>query len=48
VEEIFAQGHTFAAWKIKKDVGKKTLADVKRIEHELKEKEEPVEEKGVV
>jgi len=32
VEEIFAQGHTFATWKIKKDVGKKTLADVKRIE----------------
>lgn len=28
VEEIFKQGHTFAAWKIGKDVGKKTLEDV--------------------
>ncbi|KIY70281.1 general substrate transporter [Cylindrobasidium torrendii FP15055 ss-10] len=31
VEEIFAQGHTFSAWKIKKDVGKKSLGQV--IEH---------------
>jgi hypothetical protein len=31
VEEIFAQGHTFTAWQIKKDVGKKTLGDVKKI-----------------
>jgi hypothetical protein len=28
VEEIFKQGHTFSAWKIGKDVGKKTLDDV--------------------
>ena len=28
VEEIFNQGHTFAAWKIGKDVGKKTLQEV--------------------
>jgi len=28
VEEIFQQGHTFTAWKIGKDVGKKTLAEV--------------------
>jgi len=28
VEEIFAQGHVFTAWKIKSDVGKKTLDDV--------------------
>ena len=28
VEEIFQQGHTFSAWKIGKDVGKKTLAEV--------------------
>ena len=28
VEEIFKQGHTFSAWKIEKDVGKKTLKDV--------------------
>ena len=28
VEEIFNQGHTFSAWKIGKDVGKKTLKDV--------------------
>ncbi|QRW20714.1 Sugar (and other) transporter [Rhizoctonia solani] len=29
IEEIFAQGHTFAAWKIKNDVGHRTLAQVK-------------------
>jgi sugar porter (SP) family MFS transporter len=28
VEEIFKQGHTFTAWKIGKDVGKKTLKEV--------------------
>jgi hypothetical protein len=28
VEEIFNQGHTFTAWKIGKDVGKKTLKEV--------------------
>ncbi|PPR04607.1 hypothetical protein CVT24_011735 [Panaeolus cyanescens] len=28
VEEIFKQGHAFTAWKIGKDVGKKTLAEV--------------------
>ncbi|KAF9004361.1 general substrate transporter [Cyathus striatus] len=28
VEEIFKQGHTFTAWKIGKDVGKKTLQEV--------------------
>ncbi|PPQ93595.1 hypothetical protein CVT25_005475 [Psilocybe cyanescens] len=28
VEEIFQQGHTFTAWRIGKDVGKKTLAEV--------------------
>ena len=28
VEEIFNQGHTFSAWKIGKDVGKKTLKEV--------------------
>ena len=28
VEEIFNQGHTFSAWKIGKDVGKKTLNEV--------------------
>jgi len=34
VEEIFAQGHVFTAWKIKPDVGKKTLGDVLGKEHE--------------
>ncbi|PVG01236.1 general substrate transporter [Serendipita vermifera] len=29
VEEIFNQGHVFTAWKIKRDVGKKTLQEVK-------------------
>ena len=28
VEEIFKQGHVFSAWKIGKDVGKKTLEEV--------------------
>ncbi|KAJ7133994.1 general substrate transporter [Mycena crocata] len=28
VEEIFGQGHVFAPWKIGRDVGKKTLAEV--------------------
>lgn len=28
VEEIFQQGHVFSAWKIGKDVGKKTVQDV--------------------
>jgi sugar porter (SP) family MFS transporter len=28
VEDIFSQGHVFSAWKIKRNVGKKTLADV--------------------
>lgn len=28
IEDVFAQGHTFTAWKIKKDVGKKTLEEV--------------------
>lgn len=30
VEEIFKQGHVFSAWKIDKNVGKRTLADVKQ------------------
>lgn len=30
IEEVFSQGHTFAAWKIKRDVGKKTLQEVKK------------------
>jgi hypothetical protein len=28
VEEIFNQGHTFTAWKIGNNVGKKTLEEV--------------------
>lgn len=28
IEEVFNQGHAFAAWKVGKDVGKKTLQDV--------------------
>jgi len=28
VDEVFKQGHVFSAWAIKKDVGKKTLAEV--------------------
>lgn len=29
IEDVFNQGHVFTAWKIKSDVGKKTLAEVK-------------------
>ncbi|KAH8792959.1 hypothetical protein DL96DRAFT_1483595, partial [Flagelloscypha sp. PMI_526] len=28
MDEVFAVGHTFSAWKIGKDVGKKSVADV--------------------
>lgn len=28
IEEVFAQGHVFSPWKIGRDVGKKTLAEV--------------------
>lgn len=30
IEDVFAQGHMFTAWKIKPHVGLKTLEDVKR------------------
>lgn len=30
IEDVFAQGHVFTAWKIPKDVGKRSLTDVKR------------------
>lgn len=33
IEEVFAQGHVFTAWKIKSDVGRKTLEDVKGQSH---------------
>ena len=29
IEEVFAQGHMFTAWAIKRDVGQRTLEDVK-------------------
>ncbi|EIW77215.1 general substrate transporter [Coniophora puteana RWD-64-598 SS2] len=38
VEEIFAQGHMFQAWKIGRDVGKKNLAQVQNENAELNEK----------
>ena len=28
IEAVFAQGHVFAAWRIGRDVGRRTLADV--------------------
>jgi len=48
VEEIFNQGHTFSAWKIGKDVGKKTLEEVveKSKELETKQKAESFDEKN--
>lgn len=30
IEDVFSQGHAFTAWKIKRDVGKKTLQEVKK------------------
>ncbi|EIN05365.1 general substrate transporter [Punctularia strigosozonata HHB-11173 SS5] len=46
VEEIFDQGHVFTAWAIKRDVGKKTLEQVKnevRVhDYEGKDEKEPV------
>ncbi|KAM5544035.1 hypothetical protein V8D89_002221 [Ganoderma adspersum] len=29
IEDVFAQGHTFTAWNVKRDVGKRTLQDIK-------------------
>lgn len=37
VEEVFNQGHVFAAWKIKRDVGRKTLHDIKAAEGHVKD-----------
>jgi len=31
IEDVFSQGHPFQAWKVDKNVGKKTLADVKEV-----------------
>jgi len=36
IEEIFNQGHMFTAWKIGKDVGKKTLQEVVEKSQDLK------------
>ncbi|TCD64632.1 hypothetical protein EIP91_003834 [Steccherinum ochraceum] len=44
IEDVFAQGHVFTAWKVKRNVGKKTLQDVvgehdtDSHDHDLKEK----------
>ncbi|KAK0199886.1 general substrate transporter [Desarmillaria ectypa] len=43
VEEIFKQGHVFTAWKIKKDVGRRTLAEVVERSKEI----EPTEKHSV-
>ncbi|KLO06147.1 general substrate transporter [Schizopora paradoxa] len=43
IEEVFAQGHVFTAWKIKKDVGVKTLEDLKA---NKKDEKEYVDEKA--
>ncbi|EGN92513.1 hypothetical protein SERLA73DRAFT_191008 [Serpula lacrymans var. lacrymans S7.3] len=32
VEDIFAQGHTYSAWAISRDVGKKTVQDIRNAE----------------
>jgi len=38
IEDVFAQGHTFAAWKIKSNVGKKSLEEVLAREREIEGK----------
>lgn len=49
IEDVFSQGHTFTAWKIKRDVGKKSLQEVKRqaedaqLDHGFDEKEKTPE-----
>lgn len=41
IEEVFAQGHTFSAWKLSsKDIGKKTLAEVAHKDDNVKYHEE--------
>ena len=44
IEDVFAAGHVFTAWKIKSDVGKKTLEDVVNARHE--DEKHSVDEKG--
>ncbi|KAI0821278.1 general substrate transporter [Irpex lacteus] len=40
IEEVFAQGHTFSAWKIKRHVGQKTLDQVRQEQKGDKESHE--------
>ncbi|KDQ08027.1 hypothetical protein BOTBODRAFT_585605 [Botryobasidium botryosum FD-172 SS1] len=53
IEEVFAQGHAFSAWRIKSDVGKKTLGDVahgdksQKYETEVEHSESPTEKSPV-
>ncbi|RPD55059.1 general substrate transporter [Lentinus tigrinus ALCF2SS1-7] len=48
IEEVFAQGHIFTAWKIKRDIGKKTLQDIKADDkHEVHEVESHEEKSAV-
>ncbi|GLB40833.1 putative major facilitator superfamily, sugar transporter (TC 2.A.1.1) family protein [Lyophyllum shimeji] len=48
VEEIFAQGHTFTAWKISRDVGKKTVEEVvaKSKNLQIEKRDESLDEKS--
>ncbi|TCD66166.1 hypothetical protein EIP91_001720 [Steccherinum ochraceum] len=41
IEEVFAQGHIFTAWKVKRDVGKKTLRDVVEKDNDSHEADYP-------
>jgi hypothetical protein len=45
IEDVFASGHTFSAWNVKRDVGKKTLEEVEREAHTEKPRDEFLEEK---
>ena len=45
IEDVFSQGHAFAAWRVRRDVGTKTLEEVKgqakdaSFDHDYNEKE---------
>ncbi|CCA67037.1 probable high-affinity glucose transporter [Serendipita indica DSM 11827] len=46
IEEVFSQGHVFTAWKIKRNVGKKTLQDVKAVHQVHHSDHTEVDDKG--
>ncbi|KIY47175.1 general substrate transporter [Fistulina hepatica ATCC 64428] len=45
IEEVFAQGHVFTAWRIKRDVGRKTLEEVVKKAEAIETRDDSVDEK---